>query len=99
MADITIFDPAAVRAQSTYEHGALPSTGIPCVIVNGTVVVRDSKVLKDVNPGQPIRFEPLAKGLFEPLSLEEWQAKLMVAPVEFGGTVYGYGGTPPSGSQ
>ena len=30
-------------------------TGIPYVIVNGTVVVKDSKVLKDVFPGQPIR--------------------------------------------
>jgi hypothetical protein len=99
VADITIFDPAAVRAQSTYEHGALPSTGIPYVVVNGTVVVRDAEVLKGTNPGQPIRFEPLAKGLFEPLSIEAWQAKFMVAPVDFGGTVYGYGGAPPSGSQ
>ena len=34
---------------------SLPSTGIPYVIVNGTVVVKNSKVLKDVYPGQPIR--------------------------------------------
>jgi len=25
------------------------------VLVNGTIVVKDSKVLKDVYPGQPIR--------------------------------------------
>ena len=35
--------------------GPLPSTGIPCVIVNGTIIVKDSKVLKGVYPGQPIR--------------------------------------------
>jgi len=38
-----------------WAKGALPSTGIPYVIVNGTVVVEDSKVLESVYPGQPIR--------------------------------------------
>ena len=57
VADITIFDPATVTDNSDYPigKGALPSTGIPHVIVNGTIVVKDSKVLKDVYPGQPIR--------------------------------------------
>jgi hypothetical protein len=54
-ADITIFDPKTVRQNATPAKGGLPSTGIPFVIVNGTVVVKDSKVLKDVNPGQMIR--------------------------------------------
>jgi predicted aconitase with swiveling domain len=35
--------------------GGLPSTGIPYVIVNGTVVVKDSKVVKGVFPGRPVR--------------------------------------------
>jgi len=35
--------------------GGLPATGIPYVLVNGTVVVKDSKVLKGVFPGKPIR--------------------------------------------
>jgi len=54
-ADITIFDPKKVKDNSTNAMGGLPSTGIPYVIVNGTVVVKDSKVLKGVYPGQPIR--------------------------------------------
>ncbi len=54
-ADIVVFDPETVTDNSTMANGALPSTGIPYVIVNGTVVVKDSKVLKGVNPGQPIR--------------------------------------------
>ena len=56
-ADLTIFDPATVKDNSTPQMGGLPSTGIPYVVVNGTIVVRDSKVLKDVYPGQPIRAE------------------------------------------
>jgi len=57
IADVTIFDPATVTDNSSIETGknSLPSTGIPYVIVNGTVVVKDSKVLKGVYPGQPIR--------------------------------------------
>ena len=86
VADIAIFDPATVRESSTYEKGALPSTGIPFVIVNGVVVVRDSKVLEGVSPGQPIRFAP-EKSRFEPVSVERWKQEYVAAPVDFGGTV------------
>ena len=57
VADINIFDPATVTDNATFDEGenSLPSTGIPYVVVNGTIVVKDSKVLKDVYPGQPIR--------------------------------------------
>lgn len=50
-ADITIFDPATVTDNSKLEQGknGQPSTGIPYVLVGGTVVV------KDVFPGKPIR--------------------------------------------
>ena len=54
-ADIVLFDPKTVTDNSTMLNGALPSTGIPYVIVNGTIVVKDSKVLKGVYPGQAIR--------------------------------------------
>jgi N-acyl-D-glutamate deacylase len=56
-ADITIFDAATVRDNSSLDRGknALPTTGIPYVIVNGTVVVKDSKVLEGVYAGKPIR--------------------------------------------
>ncbi|MGB3365792.1 MAG: amidohydrolase family protein [Thermodesulfobacteriota bacterium] len=55
--DITIFDPKTVTDNSTMKQGALPATGIPYVLVNGTIVVKDSKVLEDVFPGKPIRAE------------------------------------------
>ena len=56
-ADITIFDPDTVRDNSSLDKGknAQPTTGIPYVVVNGTVVVKDSKVLAGVYPGRPIR--------------------------------------------
>lgn len=56
-ADITIFDLDTVRDNSSLDKGknALPTTGIPYVIVNGTIVVKDSKVLKNVFPGKPVR--------------------------------------------
>jgi len=54
-ADITIFDPKSVRDNSTIKQGGLPATGIPYVIVNGTIVVKDSKVLEGVYAGKPIR--------------------------------------------
>ncbi len=56
-ADLTIFDPAAVKDNSTPQMGGLPSTGIPYVVVNGTIVVKESKVLEGVYPGRPIRAE------------------------------------------
>ena len=56
-ADITIFDPDTVRDNSSLdkEKNSMPSTGIPYVIVGGAMVVKDSKVLKDVYPGRLIR--------------------------------------------
>jgi N-acyl-D-glutamate deacylase len=84
VADITIFDPAKVTDNATYEKGAQPSTGIPYVIVNGQIVVRDSTVLKGVNPGQPIRYAA-EKSRFEPLTVENWTQQFYASPVDFGG--------------
>ena len=54
-ADITIFDPDIITDNSTREHGALPSSGIPFVVVNGVPVVRNSEIVEGVFPGRPIR--------------------------------------------
>jgi len=85
VADITILDPKTVTDNATYARGTLPTTGIPFVIVNGTVVVKESVVLKDVTPGQPIRFPVEEKPRFTPLSVEDWKNEYLVAPVDFGG--------------
>ena len=89
VADITIFDPETVKDNSTYAKGTLPSTGIPYVIVNGVIVMKDSEPLKGVNPGQPIRFEIQEEGRFKPLSVESWTKTFYAAPIDFGGGVPG----------
>jgi len=85
-ADITIFDPQNVTDNATYDQGNLPSSGIPFVIVNGVVVVDGGEVLRDVNPGQPIRHEP-RESLFEPLDVEAWMQAYYAVPQDFGGGV------------
>ena len=69
-ADITIFDPATVTDNATPKQGGLPSSGIPYVIVNGTVVVKDSEVLPGVYPGRPIRAEQVSSENVLPSGLE-----------------------------
>ncbi len=53
-ADLTVFDPATVIDRSTYEDAAIPSAGIPWVIVGGTVVV-DGGTLTEARPGRAVR--------------------------------------------
>jgi len=78
-----------VTDNATYEKGTLPSTGIPHVIVNGILVMKDSEPLKRFKAGQPIRFEPQKEGRFNPLTVENWTSEFYVAPIDFGGGVPG----------
>ncbi len=89
VADITIFDPKTVTDNATYARGTLPSTGIPHVIVNGIVVMKDSEPLRRFDAGQSIRFEPQKEGRFKPLSIENWTKEFYVSPIDFGGGVPG----------
>lgn len=59
-ADFTIFDPETVTDKSTMAKAGLPSTGIPYVVVNGTVMVKKSTMLKDMYPGKPVRLPVVA---------------------------------------
>ena len=73
VADITIFDARTITDNSTFkvgEHG-IPTTGIPYVLVNGTVVVKNSEVLP-VKPGQQIRFPVEDKGRFKLIEVGGW---------------------------
>lgn len=53
-ADVTVFDPARVIDQATFEKPAQYSTGIPYVLVNGVLVVKEDAI-QDVFPGQGLR--------------------------------------------
>ncbi len=73
VADITIFDPETVTERANYTLGqqGLPSEGIPYVLVNGTIVVENSEVHRDVYAGQQIRFPVEENGRFVPAGREQ----------------------------
>ena len=54
-ADLTIFDPATVKDRAVFGDSDKPSQGFVHVIVAGTPVVRDSRLVTDAFPGQPVR--------------------------------------------
>jgi N-acyl-D-aspartate/D-glutamate deacylase len=54
-ADLTIFDPETVIDNATFDEPALPSTGIPYVLVGGTFVVEESELVEGAVPGKPVR--------------------------------------------
>ena len=89
VADITMFDPETVTDNATYAKGTLPSSGIPHVIVNGIIVMKDSEPIKRFDAGQPIRFEVQERGRFEPLTEEGWERTFYASPIDFGGGIPG----------
>ena len=54
-ADITIFDPKTVIDRATFAEPAVPSAGIPHVLVDGVFVVRDGELVQGAMPGRGIR--------------------------------------------
>jgi len=54
-ADITVFDPARVVDRATFDKPAQYSDGIPYVLVNGALVVRNSELQDGAAPGRPLR--------------------------------------------
>jgi dihydroorotase len=54
-ADIAVFDPERVSDRATFDDPAQYSEGIPFVIVNGKLVVKDGRLVNDVAPGIGLR--------------------------------------------
>ena len=54
-ADISIFDPARVIDKATFDQPLQYSEGIPFVLVNGVVVVKDGQLVDGVHPGRAAR--------------------------------------------
>jgi N-acyl-D-aspartate/D-glutamate deacylase len=54
-ADITVFDPDKIIDKATYEEPLQYSEGIHFVFVNGTLVVKDRKLVEGVFPGRAAR--------------------------------------------
>ena len=59
-ADLTVFDPMKVIDKATFDEPLQYSEGIPFVLVNGILVVKDSQLVDGVHPGRAAR-APLAK--------------------------------------
>jgi len=54
-ADLVAFDLATVSDRGTYTQPNQTATGMRYVIVNGTPVIRDGALVRDAQPGRPIR--------------------------------------------
>lgn len=54
-ADIVVFDPQTITDRSSFEKPMEPSTGMHYVLVGGTVLIDDGKLVSDVYPGRPLR--------------------------------------------
>jgi len=53
-ADIVVFDAGTIRDRSTFEKPMEPSVGVRYLVVGGTVVVDEGKVVPDVFPGRAL---------------------------------------------
>ncbi len=67
---------STITDNSTFKIGenGIPTTGIPYVIVNGVIVVKDNEVLP-VKAGQAIRYPVEPKGKFTPIDKDDWRMK------------------------
>lgn len=57
-ADLAIFDPAHVIDRATFENPAQYSEGIPYVLVNGVLVVKNNTIQENVMPGHGVKHQP-----------------------------------------
>jgi N-acyl-D-aspartate/D-glutamate deacylase len=53
-ADIVVFDAGTIRDRATFEKPMEPSVGVRYLVVGGTVVVDESKIVPDVFPGRAL---------------------------------------------
>jgi N-acyl-D-aspartate/D-glutamate deacylase len=53
-ADIVVFDPANISDRSTFEKPMEPSVGVHELLVGGTLLIDDGKLVPDVYPGRAI---------------------------------------------
>ena len=53
-ADLVVFDPQTIADRSTFEKPMEPSVGVHFLIVGGTTLIDDGKMVEDVYPGRAI---------------------------------------------
>jgi len=53
-ADIVIFDPQTITDRSTFQKPMEPSAGVRYLVVAGTPVIDDGKLVENIFPGQAL---------------------------------------------
>lgn len=53
-ADIVIFDPQTIADRSTFEKPMEPSIGVHYLLVGGTLLIDEGKIVPDTYPGRAI---------------------------------------------
>jgi len=53
-ADIVVFDAQAISDRSTFEKPMEPSIGVRTLVVGGTVVVDEGKIVPNIFPGRAL---------------------------------------------
>jgi N-acyl-D-aspartate/D-glutamate deacylase len=53
-ADIVVFDASTITDRATFEKPMDPSVGVRYLVVGGTLVIDDGKIVPDVFPGRSI---------------------------------------------
>jgi N-acyl-D-aspartate/D-glutamate deacylase len=53
-ADVVVFDPRTISDRSTFQKPMEPSVGVHFLVVNGTLLVDEGKIVANVYPGRPI---------------------------------------------
>jgi N-acyl-D-aspartate/D-glutamate deacylase len=53
-ADVVIFDPQTIADRSTFEKPMEPSVGVQYLLVGGTAVIDEGKMVPNVFPGRPV---------------------------------------------
>jgi N-acyl-D-aspartate/D-glutamate deacylase len=54
-ADIVVFDPQTISDRSTFEKPMEPSVGVEELLVSGTIVIDQGRLVPDVYPGRAIQ--------------------------------------------
>jgi N-acyl-D-aspartate/D-glutamate deacylase len=54
-ADMVIFDSATITDRSTFAKPMEPSVGVHYLLVGGTLLINDGKLVRDTFPGQPLK--------------------------------------------
>jgi N-acyl-D-aspartate/D-glutamate deacylase len=60
-ADIVVFDPQTIEDKATYRAAGAPSVGVRYLLVAGTLVVAEGRIVEGVAPGRPLTSDAIGK--------------------------------------